>query len=219
MLVPIRVNTLTCRSPWSNLAILAVNIIAFALLVGGVISNDLLNQLALIDWSPVGLLGYQFLHAGLFHLIGNMLVLWVFGNALNGVMPDVDYLLAYLGSGILAGMLHLALDGDPAIGASGAICGLMGMYLSIYPKNEVTCFYWFFRPGTFEVKGYILIIAWFIWDVVMAVRGQPGIASWAHVGGTLAGFGIGILLLKMQRIYRGDYDNPTALELLPRRQA
>jgi membrane associated rhomboid family serine protease len=175
--------------------------------------------MVLTGWSPVGLIGYQFLHANLTHLIGNMIFLWVFGNALSGVMHDLDFALAYLGCGVFAGALHLLIDGSPAIGASGAISGLLGMYLAVYPKNEIHCFYWFFRPGSFELRGYILIIGWFIWDVISAVRGEPGIASWAHVGGTVAGFFAGILLLKLGRVYRGDYENPTVLDLLPERAA
>ena len=103
------------------------------------------------------------------------------------------------------------------VGASGAICGLLGLYLAIYPLNEITCFYWFFRPGTFDIKGYLLIIGWFLWDIWEAVRGAPGIASWAHVGGTIAGFGLGLILLKLRRVYLEEYDHPTMLEIFSRR--
>lgn len=218
MLIPYRVNTLTCRSPWANLTLLILNVLAFVLLVAGMIPDAVIARMVLVDWSPTGLLGSEFLHIGWMHLIGNMLFLWVFGNALNGVMHDTDFVLSYLSCGVLAGALHLILDGSPAVGASGAISGLLGMYLAIYPKNEITCFYWFFGFGSFELKGYLLIIGWFIWDVIFAVRGSANIASWAHVGGMLAGFAAGILLLKLQRIHLGDYDNPTFLDLLPTRK-
>jgi membrane associated rhomboid family serine protease len=200
-------------------AILVANLLCFVALASGSIPEGVLDRMVLADWSPLGFLGYQFLHAGLGHLIGNMVMLWVFGNALSGVMHDLDYVLAYLSCGVFAGMLHLAIDSTPVVGASGAISGVMGMYLAVYPKNEVTCFCWFFRIFTFELKGYILVIGWFVWDVISAIRGEPGIASWAHVGGTVAGFFIGILLLKLQRVYLGEYDNPTALDLLPQRDA
>jgi membrane associated rhomboid family serine protease len=219
MLIPYSVNTLIIRSPWANVAILALNVICFVLLFAGVISDEWIARLVLVNWSPLGLLGHQFLHAGLTHLVGNMIFLWVFGNALNGVMHDHDYVLTYLGCGVFAAALHLLIDGAPAVGASGAISGLLGLYLAIYPKNEITCFYWFFRPGSFELKGYILIIGWFIWDFISAIRGVVGIASWAHVGGTIAGFCAGIVLLKLQRIYLGEYDNPTVLDLLPGRKS
>ena len=213
MFLPYRVNTLTCRSPWANLAIIGLCVLVFAMMQGDAISEELLDRLVLADWSPLGFLGYQFLHADFGHIAGNMIVLWVFGNSLSGVMHDLDFALAYLICGILAGALHLVVDGSPVVGASGAICGVMGMYLAVYPRNEVSCFVWFFRPWTFELKGYVLIVGWFLWDLLSALRHVHGIACWAHVGGTIAGFGIGLLLLKMQRIHLGDYDNSTTLDL------
>jgi len=217
MIVPYRVSTLTMRSPWANLVIMAINVIMFLLVVGGAVPEEVLNRLVLVVWSPLGLLGYQFLHGGFLHLAGNMILLWVFGNALNGIMHDLDYVLAYLITGVIAGATHLMIDGSPVIGASGAISGMMGLYLAVYPKNDVSCFYWVFRPGTFEVKGYLLVIGWFIWDLFSALRHVPGIACWAHVGGTVAGFLIGLLLLKMQRIHIAHYDNPTILDLVSSR--
>ena len=219
MLVPYRVNTLAARSPWANLALLAINVACFFLIQAEVISEDWVGRLILVDWSPLGLVGYQFVHFDVMHLIGNMLFLWVFGNAINGVLRDWEYLFVYLACGVLAGATHLLIDGHPAVGASGAVSGLLGLYLAIYPKNEITCFYWFFRPGSFDLKGYLLIIGWFILDVYTAVRGSPGIAAWAHVGGTVAGFGFGILLLKWQRVHLEEYDHPTILEIFaPRKE-
>ncbi len=217
MLVPYRVNTLTCRSPWANLTILVLCIVAFFCEMSDGFNEEWADRLILADWSPLAFIGYQFLHADWGHLIGNMIYLWVFGNALSGVMHDLDFVLAYLGCGVFAGAIHLLIDGTPVIGASGAISGLLGMYLAIYPKNEIACFYWFFRLGSFELRGYILIIAWFLWDVITAIRGESVIAAWAHVGGTVAGFFVGLLLLKLGRVYRGEYENPTVLELLPER--
>ena len=213
MFVPYRVNTLTCRSPWANLAIIASCVLVFALMLTDSIPEELLGQLVLTDWSPAGFFGYQFLHAGIGHIAGNMILLWVFGNSLSGVMHDLDFAIAYLACGVFAGALHLAIDGSPVVGASGAISGIMGMYLAVYPRNEVSCFVWFFRPWAFELKGYILIIGWFLWDLASAIRDVPGIACWAHVGGMVTGFFIGLLLLKMRRIHLADYDNPTALDL------
>lgn len=213
MLVPYSVQTLTMRSPWANLTILAINVLMFVALSADWLPEEWVDQMVLADWSPIGFIGYQFLHAGVMHLVGNMILLWVFGNALNGIMHDFDYVVAYLAAGVVAGMTHLLVDGSPVVGASGAISGLMGMYLAVYPKNEVSCFYWLFGFGTFEIKGYLLIIGWFAWDVFSAVRHVPGIACWAHVGGTVAGFLIGLVLLKLQRIHIADYDNPTVLDL------
>ncbi len=216
MILPFRVNTLTCRSPWANLALIALNILAFVLLFSDVFSERVIVAMILSDWSPLSFLGYQFLHAGLGHIVGNMITLWVFGNALNGVLGDADYLLAYLTCGIFAGVVHLIADGSPVVGASGAIAGVTGLYLAIYPSNEVSCLYWFFRPGVFELKGYILICIWLAYNIWSAVTGSAGIAWWAHIGGLVAGFLIGLLLLRLGRVHRGDYDHPTAPELFAR---
>jgi membrane associated rhomboid family serine protease len=217
MIIPYEVRTLTIRSPWANLALLAANILMFILTASGALSDELLNHLVLSDWSPVGFIGYQFLHSGVFHLVGNMILLWVFGNALNGIMHDLDFILAYLATGVLAGALHLLVDGAPVVGASGSISGLMGLYLAVYPQNKVSCLYWWIiRAGTFDIRGYLLIIGWFLWDLISALRHVPGVACWAHVGGTLAGFAIGLLLLKLGRIHIDDYDNPTVLDLMSR---
>ncbi len=121
MIIPIRVNTLAIRPPWASLAILTVNIVVFGLMVAGLIPEDVLESLILQDWSPVPMVTYQFLHAGLWHLVGNMIFLWVFGNSLNGIMHDHDFALTFLGCGIFAAALHLTIDGSPVVGASGAI--------------------------------------------------------------------------------------------------
>ena len=126
MLVPYRVTTLTMRSPWANLVIIGLNVILFFLLGAGAMPDGVVDRMILTDFSPVGLIGYQFLHAGFMHLAGNMILLWVFGNALNGIMHDLDYVLAYLATGAIAGMTHLMVDGSPVVGASGAISGMMG---------------------------------------------------------------------------------------------
>src|SRR4051812_16358158 len=102
MFIPYRVNTLTCRSPWANLVLIGVNVTMFAVMFSGGLSEDLLDWLVLYDWSePVGFLGHQFLHANLGHLVGNMILLWVFGNSLSGVMHDRDFTLSYLFCGVV----------------------------------------------------------------------------------------------------------------------
>lgn len=218
MLIPIQVNTLIIRSPWANISLIVLTVAVFVFEMLGWIPDRLSENLVLTDWSsPLGLIGHMFLHAGWMHLIGNMIFMWVFGNALNGVMHHKDYVFVYLLCGIAAGAMHLVLDGHPAVGASGAICGLTGMYLAIYPKNEITCWYWFFlRGGFIELKGFLLVIGWFLWDLWSAFQGSGHIASWAHVGGAVSGFMAGIVLLKLQRIHLGEYDNTTILDLLPR---
>jgi membrane associated rhomboid family serine protease len=130
-------------------------------------------------------------------------------------MNSLEYIAVYLVLGLIAGMTHLVFDGRLAIGASGALCGVMGLYFAIYPKNEISCFWFFFlRAGSFDLSGWVLIAIWFVGDLFGAFSGPAGIAYWAHVGGTLAGLLFGMLLLKLGRIDLADYDRPTLLGLM-----
>ena len=118
-----------------------------------------------------------------------MLMLFVFGNAVCGVMGQAEYLLLYIGTGVAAGAAHVLLDGSPAIGASGAVSGIMGVYLAVYPVNRVACFwFWFFRTGRLEVPGWVLVGGYFALDLFGVLAGGGQVAYWAHIGGTVAGF-------------------------------
>jgi membrane associated rhomboid family serine protease len=211
--IPYRVETLTTRSPWANLAIIGITIIVSAMAIAGTISEATIDSMFLTEWRPAGLFGHMLLHAGWLHLIGNMLMLFIFGNAVCGVMGQFAYTLLYIAVGVGAGVAHVLLDHAPAIGASGAVCGVMGVYLAVYPVNRVSCFWmWLVRTGTFEISGWLLVGGYFALDLLSAFGGGGQTAYWAHVGGTAVGFLAGLALLKFGRIEVGDYDHPTALD-------
>ena len=94
-----------------------------------------------------GLFGYMWLHGGILHLLGNMLFLWIFGNAVCAKIGNLRYIPAYLGLGIVAGISHLIFTGGSSLGASGAINGIVGMFLVFFPQNEITCYWIFSRPS------------------------------------------------------------------------
>jgi len=212
MLIPYRVDVLFPRVPWANWVLIALCSLGF--LLEGFLPEDILNPLVLETWHPAGLLGHLFLHLDLFHLLGNMLFLWVFGNAVCARIGNGAYLGAYFVCGLVAAAIHLLMDGHPAIGASGAINGVVGLYLVLYPRNEICCAYFIvFKPGTFEISGYWLILLWFVMDILGAVFGAGGeVAYWAHIGGFLGGFGCGILLLGMKRVAFDQADLPHLFE-------
>jgi membrane associated rhomboid family serine protease len=212
LLIPYEVRTLYQRNPWGNLAILGVTIVAFVLSWTNILPDEIVDSMVLEDASPAGLFGHLFLHAGWMHLIGNMVFLFVFGNAVCGVMNSILYVSVYLALGVAAGGIHLLASGMPVVGASGAISGIIGLYLAIYPINRVNCF-WFFmiRGGSVELPGWLLICFWFLLDLIGAWRGTGMVAYWAHIGGTVVGFLTGLLLLKLGRVDIFDYDNPTVL--------
>jgi membrane associated rhomboid family serine protease len=218
MIIPYSTEVLITKWPFSNLAIMGGCIVSFIVLLANGFSAPVLDAMILTGWNPVGLIGHQFIHAGFMHLLFNMLYLWVFGNAVCEKIGNLAFAGTFLLAGVAAGGIHIILDGDPAVGASGAINGIVGLYLVLYPINRINCFFWFFRPGTFDISGYWIIIFWFIVDAWNAFTGADnGIAYWAHVGGFLSGFGMGILFLKTGVARMARYDNPTLLDYMSRR--
>jgi membrane associated rhomboid family serine protease len=220
IVAPYQVNTLFQRNPWGNLAIIAVTVVVSILAWAGTLSDGLIETMILHRDHPFGIVGHLLLHSGLLHLIGNMLFLFVFGNAVCGVMSSFLYFGMYVFLGMAAGGMHLFFDAAPAIGASGAISGVIGVYLAVYPSNHISCFFLFFiRVGTFAIPGWILIGIWFALDLWGATHGASEVAYWAHVGGTIAGLVTGIALLKFGLVDIYDYDNPTVLQLFSRRES
>ena len=148
------------------------------------------------------LLTSMFLHGGWFHLIGNMLYLWIFGNNTEDVLGRGRYLFLYLSCGVVAALAHaLSSPGShiPMIGASGAIAGVLGGYFLLYPRANVRCFVWvviFFR--IVNVPAWTMLGVWFAVQLISGLSvsaGEPGVAFWAHVGG----FVTGLVLVSMLR--------------------
>ena len=151
-----------------------------------------------VDNEPVNLLTPVlsiFLHGSWSHIIGNSLYLWVFGNNVEDSMGRVRFLVFYLLTGVVAAATHVFIDPAspvPTVGASGAISGIMGAYLLLYPRVHVRTFFppFFF----FRVPAWVVLILWFVSQVITglpqltALPGvQGGVAVWAHIGGFVAG--------------------------------
>lgn len=146
----------------------------------------------------------MFLHANVFHLIGNMWFLLVFGRNVECAMSHGRFLAFYTACGVLAGLAHVASDPHsiiPCLGASGAIAGVMAAYVSIHPLNKIKIWLgWFF--GVIEVPAIIVIGIWFLLQYLSAFltmddEGHGSVAYWAHLGGFAAGF----LIIRMVVIY------------------
>lgn len=153
-----------------------------------------------------------FLHYGFFHLLGNMLILWLTGAVIEDKLGRIYFPVFYIMSIILSAVFHLQFTtGDmiyvPLIGASGGIAGLMGAFLIKMAKTKINLFYliffFSFKAGTFELPAYIILPFWFGLQLVQAIihRQVPmsNIAFWAHVGGFLFGFCV-YLFLKYSKI-------------------
>ncbi len=147
------------------------------------------------DWVPF--VTSMFLHGGWGHIILNMWVLWIFGDNVEDAMGHVRFLLFYLLTGIASAAVHLAMFPDstiPIVGASGAIAGVMGAYLFLYPRARVlTVIPIFFWPFFVEVPAVIFLLLWFVGQALSGTLQKlgpgeaAGIAFWAHVGGFVAG--------------------------------
>lgn len=215
MLLPYRIDTLFKHLPVANWVIMGLTVLWFFLLAGGALSEDLVDAMVLEGWGPAGLAGHLFLHGGLSHLAGNMLFLWVFGNAICANTSNRAYPVLYLGFGLAAAVTHLVLDGDPAVGASGAINGVVGMAVAMYPLNRVSLFWFFlFRFGTFQMPLWGLALMWCLFDMWGALRGGGNVAYWAHLGGFFAGLGAGCLCLRRGWVELTRYDNQSLEEML-----
>jgi membrane associated rhomboid family serine protease len=142
----------------------------------------------------------MFLHANLLHLGGNMLFLWIFGDNVEDYFGHFGYLLFYFVCGIGAGLLHIAFNYHsvvPALGASGAISGVMGAYAILYPRAQVlTLVLIFFIPlPAFIILGYWFFLQFAAGVSSVGVAATGGVAVWAHVGGFLLGMLITFLSL------------------------
>ena len=145
-----------------------------------------------------------FLHAGWLHLGSNMLYLWIFGNNIEEYLGHARFAVFYLLSGIVATWGHMLLNQSsqiPLIGASGAIAGVLGAYLVLYPRHQVLCLFFLFffiqmvKLPALWVLGFWFVIQLFQGTLSLGGTGSDSVAWFAHVGGFLAGF----LLIRMVR--------------------
>ncbi|MFP4623550.1 MAG: rhomboid family intramembrane serine protease [Gemmatimonadota bacterium] len=148
-----------------------------------------------LTWSA--LLTSMFLHGGWFHLIGNMWFLWIFGNNIEDSMGHLRFLLFYLVTGLAAAAGHvISAPGSqiPTVGASGAISGIMGAYLVLYPRVRVyTLFIIVIFIRVIPLPAWIMLGYWFLIQLLAGTAtsaADAGVAFWAHIGGFVAGLAL-----------------------------
>jgi rhomboid family protein len=142
------------------------------------------------------LITYQFLHADFWHIFGNMIFLWVFGDDVEEAMGSLRFIAFYLGSGIAAGLaftVSAPASQLPLIGASGAIAGVLAAYLMFRPCQKVSVFIpyillWIFVRPVVRLDAFWVLGAWVLMQVwSISVQTQDGVAYMAHIGGVAAG--------------------------------
>ncbi|HWY69403.1 MAG TPA: rhomboid family intramembrane serine protease [Terriglobales bacterium] len=231
-MIPIKDDTPTYSTPYINYLLIALNTLVFLFEVFalnpqtrnafvfqfGVEPIRVLAGLGLANAhvpnpSALPLFTSMFLHASWLHLIGNMWVLWIFGDNIEDYLGHFGYIVFYLVSGLAASLLHIFLNADstvPSVGASGAIAGVMGAYFLLFPSARVLTlvpliiFFTFVWLPAWIVLGYWFVLQ-FLSGAATAIayssstRGGGGIAFWAHVGGFVAGVVMIKLLPKRMR--------------------
>lgn len=217
MLIPIRTKTDLRRTPYANYAVIGVNVCVFFvfhfLLARSTVGKSLLAELSFQSGRPslYQFVSYQFLHADTWHLLGNMLFLWVFGNSVNAKMGQWVYLLFYVAGGIFAAWgFALAEEANtPMVGASGAIAAVTTAYLVLFPRSRVTVLLVFFFIQFFEMPAMVIIgFKIILWDNVIAptIAGGNQVAYSAHLAGYAFGFSVATFMLLMRVLPRDHLD-------------
>lgn len=207
---PLRDHNPPYTTPWSTWALIATNCIVYVMTApwGGDMRmfwmENALWPSAISNGAVLhGLLTHMFLHANILHLGGNMLFLWVFGDNLEDRLGHVGFLAFYLACGVAAALAHIATDpysNLPMVGASGAIAGVMGGYLLLYPKARIdVLFYFVILFKIWPVRAWLVLGIWFVIQLVSEITTGTagGVAHMAHIGGFVAG-----LLLTLPVWYR-----------------
>lgn len=202
MFLPIGDVNPTERTPYVNYGLIGINVAAFLLfgLAGGKQYAGFVMEYGLIPahLEAPDFVTAMFLHADLFHLLGNMLFLWICGDNVEDRFGHLAYLGIYLGSGLAASIAHIAMASGsdvPCIGASGAIAGVLGAYVVLFPQARIKFFYWFgiFWTGVTYIRSMWAIGFWFVEQFFMGSLDSlqsddmTGVAYWAHVGGFVLG--------------------------------
>ncbi len=166
----------------------------------------------------------MFLHASWFHLIVNMWALWIFGDNVEDRLGHIRYLVFYLLCGIVASITHFIFNINstiPVVGASGAIAGVMGAYIVLFPRSRIiTLIPLFFIPYFIEIPAIIFLGFWFLSQLIAGTFsifvGQQagGVAWWAHIGGFVCGMVLHGLFKKKEEDYRVFYPDEAYFKFL-----
>jgi membrane associated rhomboid family serine protease len=216
MLIPLKDNNPSRSYPVVNITFLLANVVVFLYQLAlppydqklFILSNATIP--ARIPAFLDGRVGFEaaflplitsmFLHSGFLHLAGNMLFLWIFGDNVEDVFGHLPYLLFYLSCGLGAELLHVLFNlGStiPALGASGAISGVMGAYMVLFPRERILTLVFIFVvpiPAVF-ILGYWFLLQFLAGIDALGTSAKGGVAVWAHVGGFL----LGVLLTQLVR--------------------
>jgi membrane associated rhomboid family serine protease len=152
------------------------------------------------------LVTYAFLHAGWWHLLGNMLVLWVFGPNVEDRLTRGGFIAFYLVGAAISGGTHALLQDNPALGASGAISAITGAYIVLFPRTNIRCVLFIIIIGIFNIPAWIFIVFAIGKDLVFVTAANDNVARFAHLGGYAYGIIVSLFLLWRHLLSREPYD-------------
>jgi membrane associated rhomboid family serine protease len=229
-MIPLKDNAPRYSFPVITLTLIAVNVLVF--LYQMMLSNYALDsfdyQNGVVPFRVTGFLNGRvpldtafapfftcmFLHSGWLHLIGNMWFLWIFGDNVEDSFGHFAFLVFYFVTGIAASFVQVAaspMSRIPTIGASGAIAGVMGAYLILFPRARVLTLVPFILYFTMEIPAVVMLVYWFViqffsgFASLGSQAASGGVAFWAHVGGFIAGMLLVAVFRRPRPQYRESY--------------
>lgn len=171
------------------------------------------------DLHPWAFVTYAFLHADFLHVLGNLIILWVFGSSIEDRLGHIGYLMFFLAGSAAAGALHVAFADAPVIGASGGVAAVTGAALVLLPRMHIKCLVFFYMVGVFSIPAWWFVLFGVAKDVFATGAGTAGrVATWAHLGGYAFGIGVTAILLTGRILSRESYDLLSILRHADRRR-
>ena len=215
-ILPYRTSIIQRRTPYANYALIAVNVFIFLLSYHHHINPLTGEEETLRPWVNYFMLverpqlwqfvSYAFLHGGFMHIVGNMFILYLFGNNVNDKLGNVGYLAFYLAGAVFSGIGHNVLSNAPVLGASGAVAAVTGAYLVLFPQTLITIFYWILFIGSIELPAlYFIAFKMIIFDN-MILRFTPNVAYDAHLSGYAFGIAAMVGMLATGLISSSHFD-------------
>jgi len=210
--IPLKDDTVRLRPPILTVALIVANVLVYlwqlselglyeSAVRGGTVPYEILTLqdvgLPALVPPPFTIFTSMFLHGGFMHLAGNMLFLWIFGKAVEAALGRPRFLLFYAGTGLAAAIAHVSSTSGgqdllvPMVGASGAVSGVLGAYIVLWPHARIlTLIPLFVFIRLVYVPAFVFIGLWFLLQLVPAIVGPEGtgVAFMAHVGGFVAGY-------------------------------
>lgn len=210
-MIPIRDHNPSGRTPYVTYSLIGLNVAVFVYMIflGDAGLTQLIQQYAIVPANIVAgqnlvtLLTAMFLHAGFAHIIGNMLFLNIFGDNLEDRLGYIRYLGFYLLAGLAGSALQIVVDPSstiPNLGASGAIAGVMGGYLVLFPRERIDVLWTFGFLGVSTVPAAAMLFYWILFQFIASAGSFAsqggGVAYFAHIGGFAFGYLVTRLFIK-----------------------